>query len=148
VIASPRRFPSFLAVARAVLSQGQPPALDLLELALFDRIGAVFRKFPSLRGTAVELYNRTKLIAEAWDAAGPRMWPVSEPLPLKNLPNSVSHKGDTKAAGFLLQRYDMVETINKARTYNRLMPAAACSFVERVSHSENSRLRAQHQNRS
>jgi hypothetical protein len=31
--------------------------LDLFELPLSDRIGAVFRKFPSLRGTAVELYN-------------------------------------------------------------------------------------------
>jgi hypothetical protein len=52
-----RRFSSFLAVARAVLGHGQPTALDLFELALFDRIGAVFGKFPSLRGTAVELYN-------------------------------------------------------------------------------------------
>lgn len=55
--ASLRRFSSFLAVTLALAGYCQPPALDLFEVPLLDRIGAVFGKFASLHGKAVELRN-------------------------------------------------------------------------------------------
>lgn len=53
----PRRFSSFLTVTLAVPGQGQPLALDISKLALFDRIDAAFGKSLSFRRAAVDLRN-------------------------------------------------------------------------------------------
>jgi hypothetical protein len=75
----PRRFPAFSLVTLAAAGQDQPPALDLLKLALFGRIGAVFGKFPSLRGAGgktpqwpLRLQTRNGALREFvdWENAG------------------------------------------------------------------------------
>jgi hypothetical protein len=70
---------TFLLVTLAAAGQDQPPALDLLKLALFGRIGAVFGKFPSLRGAGgktpqwpLRLQTRNGALREFvdWENAG------------------------------------------------------------------------------